>query len=280
MLDFHAHGNDLDPQGEQENDEINDEDRNQVGSEETEQCCSTVACGVQSNIIQPLISESELREKIRSLNAKQREIFEVVNKWVRDYTKSLSSDAVKVDPIYIFLTGSAGCGKSHLITTISATLTKALSYGEGDVNKTKILMLAPTGVAAVNVDGSTIHSALGIPADRNFSKNISRLSDQKRSMLRSKLSELCILIIDEISMVSNKLLLHIHQRLVEIFGCSEEKLFAGISIIACGDFYQLTTASCLCRLQRCVIKYFSLLAIIPNCRTYRSDEAKGRSKTY
>ena len=48
-----------------------------------------------------------------------------------------------------------------------------------------------------------------------------------------------MIIIDEISMVSNKLLLNVHQRLVEIFGCSPDIPFAGISVIACGDFYQL-----------------------------------------
>ena len=40
-------------------------------------------------------------------------------------------------------------------------------------------------------------------------------------------------------MVGNTALLHIHQRLKEIFGCSSAKLFAGISIIAVGDLYQL-----------------------------------------
>ena len=48
-----------------------------------------------------------------------------------------------------------------------------------------------------------------------------------------------VIIIDEISMVSNKLLLYIHQRLTEIFGTTNNAPFAGISIIACGDFYQL-----------------------------------------
>ena len=40
-------------------------------------------------------------------------------------------------------------------------------------------------------------------------------------------------------MVSNKLLLHINQRLSDIFGTTNNAPFAGISIIACGDFYQL-----------------------------------------
>ena len=57
--------------------------------------------------------------------------------------------------------------------------------------------------------------------------------------MRNKLSELRVLIIDEISMVSNLLLLYIHMRLVEIFGCSDDVPFAGLTIIAVGDFYQL-----------------------------------------
>ena len=58
-------------------------------------------------------------------------------------------------------------------------------------------------------------------------------------MLRLSLSELKLLIIDEISMVSNNRLLHIHQILKEIFVTSSSKIFAGLSIIAVGDIHQL-----------------------------------------
>ncbi|XP_057292675.1 uncharacterized protein LOC130621409 [Hydractinia symbiolongicarpus] len=181
-----------------------------------------------------------MTNSMKKLNETQRQIFEVVNDWVRTYTKSLACNAHhKIEPIHIFLTGSAGCEKSHLIKTISDMLNKALSYRAGNLKEDKILILAPTGVAAINVEGNTIHSALGIPVDRSFTKNISKLSDKKRCMLRKKLSELSIIVIDEISIVSNKLLLHIHQWLTEIFGCTDDIPFAGISVIACGDFYQL-----------------------------------------
>ena len=60
-----------------------------------------------------------------------------------------------------------------------------------------------------------------------------------RSILRNKLSQIQAIIIDEISMVSNILLLYIHQRLCEIFGCSTNIPFAGKSFIAVGVFYQL-----------------------------------------
>ena len=64
-------------------------------------------------------------------------------------------------------------------------------------------------------------------------------SDQKRTQMRLSLSELKLIVIDEISMVGNITLLHIHQRLKEIFGTSNSQMFAGISIIVVGDMYQL-----------------------------------------
>ena len=60
-----------------------------------------------------------------------------------------------------------------------------------------------------------------------------------RSMLRNRLSEVKVLIIDEVSMVSNDLLLHIHLRLTEIFASKGNFPFAGITVIAVGDFLQL-----------------------------------------
>ena len=87
----------------------------------------------------------------------------------------------------------------------------------------QVLLLAPTGVAAINIEGLTIHSGLGIPIGHH-GNDLPRLGD---------------VIIDEISMVSNLLLLYIHQLLVEVFGSSSDLPFAGISVIVFGDFYQL-----------------------------------------
>ncbi|XP_066927647.1 ATP-dependent DNA helicase pif1-like [Clytia hemisphaerica] len=116
---------------------------------------------------------------------------------------------------------------------------KALSYGSRDASKERLLTMAPTGVAAVNVAGSTINSVFSLPPGYEFSKHINKLHDSVRSSLQKRLSELQVIIIDEISMVSKYRLLHIHQRLCNIFECTENVPFAGISIITCGDFYQL-----------------------------------------
>ena len=69
--------------------------------------------------------------------------------------------------------------------------------------------MAPTGVAAININGATIHTALNIPISQ-FGKTLSPLSDKMRSSLRNKLSDLKVTIIDEISTVSNDLLFHVH----------------------------------------------------------------------
>ena len=91
----------------------------------------------------------------------------------------------------------------------------------------------------VNVNGATIHSAVGFSADCSHNKCVPKLSDKKCSTLQTKYFKLSVIITDNISMVSNRLLLRIHKRLVEIFGCSPNIPFAGVSLILCGDFYQL-----------------------------------------
>ena len=67
--------------------------------------------------------------------------------------------------------------------------------------------------------------------------NITPMSDQKKTQIRMALSDLKLIIIDELSMVSYTLLLHIHQKLQEILPTSNNCLFAELSIITVGDLY-------------------------------------------
>ena len=62
--------------------------------------------------------------------------------------------------------------------------------------------MAPTGVAAIQVDG-TIHTALGIPVG-HFGTKLPPLHDKMKCSLRNHLSDLKVIIIDDISMVSNE----------------------------------------------------------------------------
>ena len=129
-------------------------------------------------------------------------------------------------------------GKVFLIKTHSVS--KTLNFRTSSVEKPKVLLLAPTGVAAINISGTTIHSGLGIPVECR-GMHVPKLADKKRCALRIKYEKLKMIIVDEISMVSNKLMLYIHQRLVYIFGYAENSSvpFAGITVIFAGDLYQL-----------------------------------------
>jgi len=151
-----------------------------------------------------------------------------------------SEQPAEILPLYLFITGGAGTGKSHLIKTIYASISKTLTYKSSHVDKPTVLLLAPTGVAALNISGTKIHSGLGINVDCR-GLQVPKLSDKKRCGLKLQLENLKVIIIDEISMVSNKLLLYIHQRLLDIFGYSGNhmKPFEGITVIVVGDLYQL-----------------------------------------
>lgn len=123
----------------------------------------------------------------------------------------------------LFITGRAGTGKSTL-----------LEYFRGQTNK-NLAVLAPTGVAAINVRGQTIHSFFGFKPDITVekAKNISVRKEKKE--LYKKLD---VLIIDEISMVRADLL-----DCVDIFlrqnGKHKDKVFGGIRVVFLGDLYQL-----------------------------------------
>ena len=89
--------------------------------------------------------------------------------------------------------------------------------------------MAPTGVSAINIEGTTINTGLAIPKETG--ENLPAMSDQKKTQIRVLLSQLKLIIIDEVSMVSNITLLHIHQRLKDIFGLNSSQLFMTLIII-------------------------------------------------
>ena len=164
--------------------------------------------------------------------------YNTVVSWCRNKVKNIHSlNPEEIKPIYLFLTGGGGSGKSHLVKTIYHTLVKTFRRIVNNPELPTVLLMAPTGVSAINIKGMTINTGLAIPKETG--ENLPAMSDQKKTQIRVLLSELKLIIIDEVSMVSNITLLHIRQRLKDIFGSNSSQLFAGISIIAVGDLYQL-----------------------------------------
>ena len=123
------------------------------------------------------ISDDKLREDVRSLNKRQRYAYDTVLTWCRSKIKNMNSlKPEEVKPIYLF-TGGAGAGKSHLIKAIYHTVKKTFRHAPMNPELPTVLLMAPTGVAAINIDGTTINSALAIPIERG--DKLPAMSDQK-----------------------------------------------------------------------------------------------------
>ena len=132
--------------------------------------------------------------------------------------KNLNSlKSQNVEPVYLFITGGGGAGKSHSIKTIYHTVVKNYRHAPMNPGKPTVLLAcaASTGAAAINIDGTIINTALAIP--KSTGDVLPAMSDQKRIQMKLSLCELKVIIIDEILMVGNTTLLHIHQRQKQIF---------------------------------------------------------------
>ena len=94
------------------------------------------------------------------------------------------------------------------------SLNKVLGYKGDNADKTRMLLFALTGVAAIKINGTTIYSGFGI----NVRSKLYPLNDQHGAALRNKLSEVRIIITREIAMVPCELFYQVNQGLNKIFG--------------------------------------------------------------
>ena len=107
------------------------------------------------------ISDDILRQTIRSLNIEQRHACDVFLSWCRDTTKNTNRiKPVEIEPLYLFLTGGGGAGKSHLIKTIYHIAVKTFKHPPINPQLPTVLLMAPTGVVAINSDGTTKNTVL------------------------------------------------------------------------------------------------------------------------
>ena len=156
-----------------------------------------------------ILPDDEITGGINSLNSNQREVFNVVHKWVKEYVKC---NGHNVEPIHILFSDSEGTDKCYLVKVIYNATSKTLPFHCKDLEKPSVLLLDPTGISAVNVGGTNIHSGFGIkPGIRLLG-----LNDKSKAALRNKLSEVTFLITDEQSVVSSDLWVDINSRLQEI----------------------------------------------------------------
>lgn len=139
------------------------------------------------------------------LNKEKKEAFELIEK-----TNS-----------NVFLTGRAGSGKSTLLKFLK------------EKTKKKTVVLAPTGIAAINVGGQTIHSFFGFGTDITPEKARNKIDFRRRFFIES----LERIIFDETSMIRADLLDSVDANLRA--NKKKDLPFGGVQMVFMGDLYQL-----------------------------------------
>lgn len=174
------------------------------------------------------ISEEDLNKRLSCLTSSQKRVFDVIQ-------KHYCSKEYKTKAFHVFISGGAGTGKSFLTQCIIEWL--KITTAEFSGNE-PVVVCAPTGTAAKNIKGVTLHNALLLPVQhRHQTTDYLKISSKIIQKVRKKYISTHTLIIDEVSMVSAKTLNYVHRRLCEIK--NSDKYFGGMNIIAVGDFLQL-----------------------------------------
>ena len=228
----------LDPEGIQENDDceyegiINHPDYLEIDFEALEQ---EVKKKTMEKAKKFLFDDLEiLMDKTRKLDFYQNKVVESAIKYSRGLVKHLKSKNSLPDPPKMMVHGGAGAGKSTVINVMKQWVHRILQASGDNPECPYILVTAPTGTAAANVRGQTLHTAFGF----SFGNEHYSLSDKKRDEKRTLLKNLRFVIIDEISMVKSDLLYQLDMRLREVTQ-KPDKLFGGVAIYALGDILQL-----------------------------------------
>lgn len=132
----------------------------------------------------------------------------------------------------IFMTGKAGTGKSTFLRYIT------------EHTKKKFIVLAPTGIAAVNVGGATMHSFFRIPFKPLLPDDPDLAPDRLRQRLkysrehRKLIKNLDLIIIDEISMVRADII-DFMDKILRVYCRKRHEPFGGKQLLLVGDIYQL-----------------------------------------
>ena len=150
----------------------------------------------------------------RNLQGKQLQAYTLIQE---------HAEAHHSPPLRLIVSGTAGTGKSYLIHCLRLLLDH------------RVRVAAPTGVAAFNIEGHTLHSLLSLPVKGDFKD----LQGERLHDMQQSLADMEYLIIDEMSMVGRKFLGQVDQRLRQVFPRQADTPFGGCSCLLFGDFGQL-----------------------------------------
>ena len=206
------------------------------------------ARGTLENQVGVQTTVSELDAK--NLDETQSLFLRTVLDWERQCIQS-KKERKPLPPLKIKLLGVAGTGKSRTIKTLLQEWEKIMESSDLDPDQHgKIVMCAPTGVAAFNIGcgAASVHKTFSIPVRGKFQD----LTGDAQSKLECDFENIWLVIIDEISMVGCETFAKINERLIQAkldenhaisLAQKNSKLrrptFGGLGMIVTGDFAQL-----------------------------------------
>ena len=178
-----------------------------------------------------------VEDRVAKLNADQLRIFTNINDHLchQQLHENGKCSCTKHKPLCMFISGVGGTGKSFLIHTIRGKVNELWKDNKESI---RCALAAPTGLAAFNIDGVTVHRLFQLPIEHD-SKTSTYWSLPKESLkvLRSGFTHVKLIIIDEVSMLSSLTLAYIHLRLEELFG--GDQWFGSMNVLFFGDLLQL-----------------------------------------
>ena len=171
---------------------------------------------------------TKLRSSISTLNEQQRRLFD-------DFTERMVSSDLDEKPVYLFVAGNAGTGKSFLVNILIEAVKLIKIKAGDDLKKPPVIVMAPTANAAYIIGGRTIDSVLGFnPTDTN---RYTQTEAGRLAMMKFQYEDVQAIFCDEISMVGSMKLSKINFRLQDIAdGAKKKEFMGGISFVASGIF--------------------------------------------
>ena len=271
-------GTELDPKGEQL-----DKDAEEIGYEEAEEYSGFHPDGLEdheegtpmkSSIpdggfqVPDAIDIEKLLISTRQLVDEQKVALNIIIGYCKDLRKSSAQKSIRSPkPPLLVVHGGAGTGKSTLISVASNWAQKILKMPGDDPECPYVIRTAPTGMAAANIEGATLHHALKL----GFGNQYVALSDKNRALLYTRLKNAKILIIDEFSMIKSDQLYQLHLRLCEIK--QNDSVFGNLSLVLLGDLMQLKPikGSYICQMPK-YDKYRQVFELLPLWEMFETIE--------
>ena len=137
------------------------------------------------------MTDVEYNSKVAGLNDSQHDAFDRVVRYSRARHQYYMRERESLpEPLHMFITG--GAGKSHLISVKKEHIERSLTGSQN-----ACMLVAPTGVAAFNIGGLTIHQVFHLPVEHGNLTKYTKLSAERLHQLRLLCKEVNTTITDE-----------------------------------------------------------------------------------